>query len=40
MAEKHIEHGKKPFHNCIDCIKAFDRIWHNGIWNIMINNII
>ena len=34
IAEKHIEHGKKLCHNFIDFKKAFDRVWHNGIWNI------
>ena len=37
MAEKNIEHGEKLSHNFIDFKKAFDRVWHNGLWNIMIN---
>ena len=40
--EKHIEHGKKLCHNCIDFKKAFDSvytyaIWYNGLWNEMRN---
>ena len=35
MAEKHIEHGKKLCHNCIDFKKAFYRVWHNRLWNII-----
>ena len=37
MAEKHIENGKKLCHNCINFKKVFDRVWHNGSWNIMRN---
>ena len=37
MAEKHIEHGKKCCHNSVDFKKAFDRVWHNGLWIIMRN---
>ena len=35
IAEKHIEHEKKLCDNFIDFKKAFDRVWHNGLWNIM-----
>ena len=35
MAEKHIEHGKKLCHNFNDFKKAFDQVWHKGLWNIM-----
>ena len=37
MAEKYIEQEKKLCHNFIDYKKAFDRVWHNGLWNIMRN---
>ena len=35
--EKHIEYGKKLCHHFIDFKKAFDRVWYNGLWNIMRN---
>ena len=35
MLEKHIEHGKKLCHNVIDFKKAFNRVWHNIIWDIL-----
>ena len=35
MAEKHIEHGRKSYHNFVDLKKAFDRVWHEGLWKVM-----
>ena len=35
MAEKHIEHGIKLYHNYVDFKKAFDRVWHEGLWKVM-----
>ena len=35
--EKHIEIQKDLFHNFIDLKKAFDRVWHQGIWQVMEN---
>ena len=37
MSEKYIEHGKILCHNFIDFKKAFDRVWHKGLWNILRN---
>ena len=33
--EKHIEHDLKLYHNFIDYKKTFDRVWHEGLWNVM-----
>ena len=33
--EKHIEIQKDLFHNFIDLKKAFDRVWHQGPWQVM-----
>ena len=35
--EKHIEIQKDLFHNFIDLKKAFDRMWHQGLWQLMEN---
>ena len=35
MAEKHIEYGRKLYHNFVDFIKAFDLVWHEGLWKVM-----
>ena len=35
MMEKHLQHQKELFHNFIDFKKAFDRVWHEGLWHIM-----
>ena len=35
LAEKHIEHQRSLFHNFIDFKKAFDRVWHTGLWDTM-----
>ena len=35
MAEEHIEHGRKLYHNFVDFKKAFDRVWHEGLWKVM-----
>ena len=35
--EKHIEIQKDPFHNLIDFKKAFDRVRHQGLWQVMEN---
>ena len=35
MAEKHIQHQKNLFHNFIDFKKAFDRVWHEGLWAVL-----
>ena len=33
--EKHLEHQKDLFHNFIDFKKAFDRVWHEGLWHVL-----
>ena len=35
--EKHIENNKDVYHNFIDFKKAFDRVWHKGLWQSMYN---
>lgn len=35
LNEKHINSQKHIFHNFIDFKKAFDRVWHKGLWKIM-----
>ena len=35
MAEKHIEYGRKLYHNFVDFKNAFDRVWHEGLWKVM-----
>ena len=34
LSEKHIEHDLKLYHNFIDYKKAFDRVWHEDLWNV------
>ena len=35
IAEKHLERGR-PVYNCfIDYRKAFDSVWHEGLWTIL-----
>lgn len=35
LCEKYIEHGPKVFLNFVDHRKAFDRVWHNAIWAVL-----
>ena len=35
MMEKHLQHQKELFHNFIDFKKAFDRVWHDGLWHVL-----
>ena len=35
MMEKHLQHQKALFHNFIDFKKAFDRVWHEGLWHVL-----
>ena len=35
IAEKHIQHQRELYHNFIDFKKAFDRVWHEGLWAVM-----
>ena len=33
--EKYMDHQRQVYHNFIDFKKAFDRVWHEGLWNVM-----
>ena len=33
LMERHIESQKDLYHNCIDFKKAFDSVWHDGLWS-------
>ncbi|GFR77564.1 endonuclease-reverse transcriptase [Elysia marginata] len=35
LIEKHMQHQRDLFHNFIDFKKAFDRVWHNGLWHVL-----
>ena len=35
IADKHIEHGIKLYYDFVDFNKAFDRVWHEGLWKVM-----
>ena len=35
MTEKHIEHRRKLYHNCVHFKKAFDKARHEGLWKVM-----
>ncbi|KAL8578281.1 hypothetical protein ACOMHN_005672 [Nucella lapillus] len=37
LIEKHLQHQRDLFHNFIDFKKAFDRVWHAGLWQVMRN---
>ena len=37
IIEKHLLHQKDLIHNFIAFKKAFDRIWHKGLWQVMRN---
>ena len=37
MMGKHLQHQKEIFHNFIDFKKAFDRVWHDGLWHALRN---
>ena len=37
LIEKHLQHQKNLFHNFIDFKKAFDRVWHQGLWHVIKN---
>ena len=37
MIEKHLQHQQELFHNFIDFKKAFDRVWHDGLWQVLRN---
>jgi exonuclease III len=35
IIEKHLQHQQELFHNFIDFKKAFDRVWHDGLWQVL-----
>ena len=35
LMEKHLQHQRDLFHNFIDFKKAFDRVWHDGLWQVL-----
>lgn len=35
QTKKHLYHGKDLYHNFTDFKKAFDRVRHEGLWNVM-----
>ena len=35
MIEKHLQHQRELHHNFIDFKKAFDRVWHDGLWQVL-----
>eukprot|EP00745_Piridium_sociabile_P015091 TRINITY_DN22265_c0_g1_i1.p3 TRINITY_DN22265_c0_g1~~TRINITY_DN22265_c0_g1_i1.p3 ORF type:complete len:106 (-),score=22.03 TRINITY_DN22265_c0_g1_i1:311-628(-) len=37
LIEKHLQHQHDLYHNFIDFKKAFDRVWHEGLWQVLKN---
>ena len=35
IIEKHLQHQRDLYHNFIDFKKAFDRVWHEGLWHTL-----
>ena len=35
LVEKYLEHQKELFYNFIDFKKAFDHVWHDGLWRVL-----
>ena len=35
IIEKHLQHQRDLFHNFIDFKKAFYRVWHAGLWQVL-----
>ena len=35
LIEKCLQHQQDLYHNFIDFKKAFDRVWHEGLWHVM-----
>ena len=35
LMEKHVDHHQDLYHNFIDFKKAFDHVWHKGLWQVM-----
>ena len=37
LIEKHLQHQHDLYHNFIDFKKAFERVWHEGLWQVLRN---
>ncbi|KAK2178383.1 hypothetical protein NP493_546g03153 [Ridgeia piscesae] len=37
LIEKHLQHQCVLYHNFIDFKKAFNHVWHEGLWQVMKN---
>ena len=35
IREKHLQHQRDLFHNFVDLKKAFERVWHEGLWQVV-----
>ena len=35
LIEKHLQHQRDLLHNFVDFKKAFDRVWHEGLWHVL-----
>ena len=35
LIEKHLQHQRDLFHNFIDFKKAFNWVWHDGLWHVL-----
>lgn len=35
LIEKHLQHQHDLYHNFIEFKKAFDRVWHEGLWQVL-----
>ena len=35
IMEKNIDLQLQVYHNVIDYMKAFDRVWHEGLWHVV-----
>ena len=35
LIDKHVDHQQGLYHNFIDFKKAFDLVWHKGLWRVM-----
>ena len=35
IIEGHLQHRRDLFHNFIDFKKAFDGVWHGGLWQVL-----
>ena len=35
MGEKYLDYQKELYHNFVNFKKAFDRVWHEGLWRVL-----